>query len=49
MLLNTGKLWYMSSGSNPGKSDLIFKDKIKVSSARKHLVLGVTIYNLVTF
>ena len=39
----------MSLGSNPGKSDLILKDSIKIPSAEEYVILGVTIDNRLTF
>ena len=45
MVLNTGKCCYMSFGSNPDKSDLIFEDSTKIPSAEEYVILGVTIDN----
>ena len=39
----------MSFGSNPGKSDLILKDSIKIPSTEEYVILGVTIDNRLTF
>ena len=49
MVLNQGKCYYMSFGSNPDKSDLILKDSTKIPSAEEHVILGVTIDNRLTF
>ena len=35
----------MSLGSNPDKSDLILKDRIRIPSAEEYVVLGVPIGN----
>ena len=39
MVLNPGKSYYMSFGSNPEKSDLILKDSTKILSAEEYVVL----------
>ena len=49
MVLNQGKCCYMSFGSNPDKSDLILEDSMKIPSADKYVILGVTIDHLRNF
>ena len=46
---NPGKCCYMSFGSNPDKSDLILEDSMKIPSADKYVILGVTIDHLRNF
>ena len=49
MVLNPGKCYYMSFGSNPDKSDLILEDSTKIPSAEEYIVLRVTINNMLAF
>ena len=43
IVLNSGKCYYMSFGSNPDKSDLILEDNLEILSAEEYVVLGVSI------
>ena len=49
MVLNPGKCFYMSFGSNPDKSDLILGYSTKIPSAEDYVILGITIGNTLTF
>ena len=49
MVLNPGKCYYMSFGSNLDKSDLILEDSIKILSAEEYVILRVTIDNRSNF
>ena len=49
VVLNPGKCYFMSFGSNPDKSDLILEDNTNIPSAEEYVVLGVTIDNRLTF
>ena len=48
-LVNPGKCCYVSFGSNPDKSDLVFEDSTKIPSAEEYVVLGNAIDNRLTF
>ena len=49
MVSNAAKCCYMSFGSKPDKNDLILEGSIKIPSADKYVILGVTIDNTLTF
>ena len=49
MFWSPGKCCYMSLGSNPDKSDLILKNRIRIPSAEEYVVLGVPIGNRMSF
>ena len=49
MVLNPGKCYFMSLGSNSDNSDLILEDSPKIPSSEEYIALGITIDNKLTF
>ena len=49
MVLNPGKCYYKSFGSNPDKGDFILEDSTKIPSAEEYVIFRVAIDNRLTF
>ena len=49
MVLNQGKYYYMTFGSNTTENEFVLEDGTIVPFAEEHAVLRITVYSCLTF